>query len=129
MAMSLSGMDLSETPSGMPPPGQVPNFVNPPSRAGITTVIVSVTLALMIVFVTVRVYADVWVLRKMEKAGCACFLCPYKKMKGDFHRARMLILLQGCLLLQWYEDCANALYDESGAYHTQFRQHPSPTVQ
>lgn len=77
MAIDLSGLDLSETPSGMPPPGVIPNFVNPPSRAPIANVFVSLTLALMIMFVAVRFYADVWVLRKLEKAGCACFLFPY----------------------------------------------------
>lgn len=90
--MDLSGLDLSETPSGTPPAGVIPNFVNPPSRAPIANAFVTVTLALMIIFVAFRFYADVWVLRKLEKAGCACFLYP-STAEGDYYRAGMLILL------------------------------------
>lgn len=125
--MDMSGLNLSETPSGVPPPGVIPNFVNPPTRAPIANVFVSVTLALMIIFVAFRFYADVWVLRKLEKAGCTCFLYPFNT-ESDCHRVDMLILFQGYLLLQWYEGCAKSLEDDFEAYPTLYRQHPYPTV-
>ena len=66
-------MDLSKIPASDPPPGIVPNFNDPPSRRPVATVMVSVTLALMVLFVVLRLYADLWVLRKLEKASCAYF--------------------------------------------------------
>ncbi|KAL9608749.1 MAG: hypothetical protein Q9167_006421 [Letrouitia subvulpina] len=69
----LSTMDLSQVPSQKPPPGVNPNFVNPPTRAPITKAIVTVTLVLMIVFVLLRLYADIGINRKLEKAGSINF--------------------------------------------------------
>lgn len=76
-------MDLSKTPSGKPPPGVIPNFIDPPSQGPIAQTFVTVTLLLMIVFVALRVYADVWISQKLERAGCGCF--PSSTPNEDFH--------------------------------------------
>lgn len=53
---ALAGMDLSKIPAVAPPPGVVPNFVNPPSQAYIPKIVIYVTLPLMVIFLGMRLY-------------------------------------------------------------------------
>lgn len=48
--------DLSKIPAMKPPPGEIPNFVDPPSIGNAIIIVNVVFLALMLGFVTVRVY-------------------------------------------------------------------------
>ena len=81
-------MDPTKTPSGMPPPGVTPNFIDPPNQASIATVFVTVTLALMIVMVAFRVHADIWISRKLESAGCACLLFSFSHSQGTLSQSK-----------------------------------------
>lgn len=46
---------LAGTPAGVPPPGVVPNFVNPHKNSPTLIAVGSVSLALMVCFVAVRI--------------------------------------------------------------------------
>lgn len=48
--------NLDNTPALMPPPGVVPNFVNPESRAIHWRIVLCATLALTLAFVAFRLY-------------------------------------------------------------------------
>lgn len=63
-------MDFSQIPSQKPPPGIYSNFVDPPTQAHTDTVVVTVTLTLMIIMVSFRLYVDIAINRKLEKVGC-----------------------------------------------------------
>ncbi|KAI1175953.1 hypothetical protein F4777DRAFT_548569 [Nemania sp. FL0916] len=65
-------MDLSQIPSAPPPPGVIPNFVNPPSIAPICRIVIAVTLPLMAIFLILRIYVRVAVSKKL---GIDDFLC------------------------------------------------------
>lgn len=68
----LSSADLTQIPSGNAPPGITPNFVNPETRAPITVIVVTVSLALMVTFVALRLYVEIGINRRVERAGCKC---------------------------------------------------------
>ncbi|KAH8898416.1 hypothetical protein GQ53DRAFT_817688 [Thozetella sp. PMI_491] len=53
----LAGLDLSKIPSVAPPPGVVPNFIDPPSQAYISRDATYVTLPPMVVFLALRIYS------------------------------------------------------------------------
>lgn len=49
-------MDLSNVPALAPPPGVVPNFVNPESLAPLCLIVIAFTLPLMVLFLALRLY-------------------------------------------------------------------------
>lgn len=57
-------MDLSQIPTGQPPEGVTPNFVDPPSLATLYRVIIWIFMPLMSVLVAVRLGTR---LRQMHK--------------------------------------------------------------
>ncbi|KAH8901739.1 hypothetical protein GQ53DRAFT_740474 [Thozetella sp. PMI_491] len=59
MASDSGGIDWTEIPSGIPPPGVTPNFANPESNAYITRDVMYGFLPLMIVFLVLRIYARI----------------------------------------------------------------------
>ena len=60
-------MDPTNPPALIPPPGVIPDFVHPESRAVYTVVISAVCLALMGVFVSIRVYSRIYITRAWTK--------------------------------------------------------------
>ncbi|KUI61111.1 hypothetical protein VP1G_08288 [Cytospora mali] len=54
--LNMSTYDPSQFPSMTPPAGVTPNFVDPPTRAPATRVVICVTLFLMLLFVCLRIY-------------------------------------------------------------------------
>lgn len=48
---------LAKTPAGKPPPGVVPNFIDPPSRAPRATAAIVVLLTVMVVILSMRMYS------------------------------------------------------------------------
>lgn len=63
--------NLGNLPSAPPPPGVIPNFVNPETRAPILKIVTSIMLPLMMVFVLLRLYSNIWISRKLEKSDCS----------------------------------------------------------
>ncbi|KAF7171688.1 hypothetical protein CNMCM5623_004002 [Aspergillus felis] len=52
------GTDFCAIPAAQPPPGQTPNFVNPPSLAGATIAVTTVTLTWAVLFTVARLYTN-----------------------------------------------------------------------
>ncbi|KAI4087742.1 MAG: hypothetical protein LQ348_001257 [Seirophora lacunosa] len=75
--MSLPpGMDPSMTPIGAPPPGVIPNFDNPDSRAGASTAVIMFFTVLMVLFVIVRMYTKLFISRSRGWDDYVCvFAC------------------------------------------------------
>ena len=70
MSQSIDLAQLALTPAGVPPPGVVPDFVHPHSN-GLTLIIVgSVSVALMMCFVTVRIYSKVMIVGNFSPDDC-----------------------------------------------------------
>lgn len=64
-----------------PPPGQVSNFIDSPSRGYLLTAIGSVVLALQILFFSLRMYSRMFVARKLRWDDCKSnIICECWKM-------------------------------------------------
>lgn len=70
------GTDLSKVPIGPPPPGVIPNFVNPKSTAGEATAVTIVFTIVMLLFVLVRMYTKIFVSRSRGWDDCTCAVNP-----------------------------------------------------
>ena len=70
MAQSIDSAQLAHIPAGVPPPGVVPNFVNPHSNAPILITVGSVSVALMMCFVAVRIYSKAMIVGKFSADDC-----------------------------------------------------------
>ncbi|KAL2289558.1 hypothetical protein FJTKL_01820 [Diaporthe vaccinii] len=57
--------NLSHIPAAAPPPGVIPNFVNPPSQANMPRIFTYVTLPLMILFLALRIYARAVIMHRI----------------------------------------------------------------
>ena len=66
-------LDYSKIPSAAPPPGVIPNFVNPETNAPMTTIVITILLPLTLLFVSMRVYSNLWVSHKFYKSDCGHF--------------------------------------------------------
>ncbi|MCJ1465350.1 hypothetical protein MMC07_003968 [Pseudocyphellaria aurata] len=67
-------MDPSNIPLGPPPPGVIPNFVNPESRAYETIITVTICLAFMMPFFLLRIYSRVFVTRSVGWDDYTCVI-------------------------------------------------------
>ncbi|KAE8350515.1 hypothetical protein BDV28DRAFT_162899 [Aspergillus coremiiformis] len=64
MSSSLPpGTDLCSIPAAIPPPGQTPNFVDPPTLAAATIAVSAITIALATLFTAARLYTNIRKLR------------------------------------------------------------------
>jgi hypothetical protein len=61
---------LENLPAGIPPPGVLPNFINPPSRDVELIVLNTIFLTLMWTVVLIRLYAKGRILRTMGWDDC-----------------------------------------------------------
>ncbi|KAI1462046.1 hypothetical protein F4805DRAFT_411862 [Annulohypoxylon moriforme] len=68
----LDGIDIWTTPSIPPPPGVVPNFVNPPSRGPMIRAGMYSILPIMVAFVVLRIYTRA---RLTHALGSDDYLC------------------------------------------------------
>lgn len=66
----MSGSDLSQIPSAAPPPGVVPNFIDPPSQANVPRIFTYVTLPPMILFLAMRMYVRIFVTHTIGLDDC-----------------------------------------------------------
>jgi hypothetical protein len=64
-------MDLDTTPAAAPPPGVVPNFVDPESRAHVTVSISAVMILLVFIFAGGRVVHNGFIMRSLKMDDCA----------------------------------------------------------
>lgn len=66
----MSGIDFSQIPSAAPPPGVIPNFIDPPSQADIPRIITYVTLPPMLLFLALRNYTRIFITGKLGLDDC-----------------------------------------------------------
>lgn len=65
----MSAFDLM-LPAGIPPPGVIPNFVNPESRGPVSVIVCTIAMVLMISFVMIRFYAKLGIIRRRNWDDC-----------------------------------------------------------
>ncbi len=65
-----SSYDLSQVPGLAPPPGVIPNFVDPYTRGPLLLALTTVAMGIMYVFVTARLYCKFYVQRKLSWDDC-----------------------------------------------------------
>ncbi len=58
--------DPSQIPALQPPPGVIPNFNDPYTRGPVLIALSAVAIAIMYLFVIIRLYCKVWVHRKVS---------------------------------------------------------------
>ena len=61
---------LARTPAGIPPPGVVPNFASPHTSGPTLIAVGSVSVAIMMCSVAVRIYTKVVIVRKYSPDDC-----------------------------------------------------------
>ena len=80
MESSMTWADLQDQPLMPPPPGRVPNFVHPESRAWEINVAASICLPLIALFAAMRFYAKAVILKNWKwddgKLAALCPVCP-----------------------------------------------------
>lgn len=74
--MDYAMLDPTMTPSRPPPTGVIPNFVHPASNAHISVIVTSIMLPLVLVFVSLRVYSNLWINRRFAGSDCKYSLPP-----------------------------------------------------
>ena len=79
------GTDLSRVPGLQPPPGVVPNFVNPESRAHATIVGNGVATGIMMVFVITRMYTKLFISKAFGWEDCTQTLLSILCLKISAH--------------------------------------------
>jgi hypothetical protein len=72
MDLSLypSNVDLTKIPALDPPPGVTPDFVDPATRANLTLVSCAGIVAVMILFVMLRMYTKIYVIQTTGWDDC-----------------------------------------------------------
>ena len=70
MVHSIDPAQLALAPAGIPPPGIVPNFVHPHSNGSTLIIVGSVSVALMMCFVAVRIYTKVMIVGNFGPDDC-----------------------------------------------------------
>ena len=66
----LTPEQLAQTPAGVPPPGVIPNLVNPYSESYILITVGGVLMVTMFLFVALRLYVKMRVQRKFTGDDC-----------------------------------------------------------
>lgn len=66
----LTPEQMAATPAGMPPPGVIPNLVNPDTRGPVLIIVGTIFMALMLVFATLRYYTKFFTVRKTSWDDC-----------------------------------------------------------
>lgn len=60
----------SDLPAMPPPPGVTPNFVNPQNRTDVYVVVYTIFSSLVVLFVSLRFYAKIWITRSVGWDDC-----------------------------------------------------------
>lgn len=95
MANPLAGLtpaELAQTPALMPPPGVMPNFIDPPGTLeAVTNATMAICFALTTIFVFVRLLTKYCVDRSLQWEDCQC----YEPFSLASRRSRKLTCFQG----------------------------------
>ena len=89
MADANGPLSLADIPAAPPPPGVIPNYVNPYSEGPVLIIVGSIFVAIMLLFVSVRIYTKVKIVGKSSPDDCmSVSKCP----------RRMLIAADTCVI-------------------------------
>lgn len=89
MADANGPLSLADVPAAPPPPGVIPNYVNPYSEGSVLIIVGSIFVAIMLLFVSVRIYTKVKIVGKSSPDDCMSVSnCP----------RRILIATDTCLI-------------------------------
>ncbi|KAH7090473.1 hypothetical protein FB567DRAFT_519937 [Paraphoma chrysanthemicola] len=69
-----STMDMTKIPAAIPPPGVIPNFINPASRAHGSIVTCALLTAFMLVFLVLRMNTKIFILKQVGWDDFFCVL-------------------------------------------------------
>ena len=67
---NITPAQLASIPAGPPPPGVIPNFVNPPSDGYILIVVGSLLMTVMFLLATLRFYTKIFVVKNTTWDDC-----------------------------------------------------------
>jgi hypothetical protein len=65
-----AGIDWSQIPSGAPPPGETPNFIDPVKNSSTNLIVISILLPITVIVVGLRAYCNFWLDRKRVYSDC-----------------------------------------------------------
>ncbi len=66
----LTPEQLALTPAAAPPPGVVPNLIDPPSIGHVMIIVGSVLMFAMLIFAALRFYTKIFITRKSSWDDC-----------------------------------------------------------
>jgi hypothetical protein len=69
-----SKMDMTKTPAAIPPPGVIPNFINPESRARGSIISCAILTAVMLAFLILRMNTKIFILKSVGWEDFFCIL-------------------------------------------------------
>ena len=91
MAMSLpSGVPLDRVPGLQPPPGVIPNFVNPENYQNKVIAECTIFLTIATIFTAAKLYTRAFIIKSIAWEDC--------KYRLSLPEKHLLIYLQMCLL-------------------------------
>ena len=67
---NFTSEQLAMTPAGMPPPGVVPNLVNPSTRAPILLIVGSILMTFMLIIASMRFITKIYIVRHTTWDDC-----------------------------------------------------------
>lgn len=67
----MSSLDPSQIPAMTPPDGVIPNFVDAETRAPAARIVACIGLAMMLSFITLRIYIRIKMKSNFEADDCA----------------------------------------------------------
>ena len=67
---SLAGIDPFTTPTNTPPPGQQPNFTDPPSSQDRLVAVGVLCLTVAIIFISARTFVKMYIIKKAQIEDC-----------------------------------------------------------
>ena len=73
MEPTPNAVQIAQMPAALPPPGVKPNPVDPYTTGPIAIVICSILLFIMLVFVSIRLYVKLKIVRKFTPDDCKYF--------------------------------------------------------
>ncbi|CAD6591540.1 MAG: hypothetical protein ASARMPREDX12_005214 [Alectoria sarmentosa] len=88
MADANGPLSLADIPAAPPPPGVIPNYVNPYSEGPVLIIVGSIFVAIMLLFVSVRIYTKVKIVGKSSPDDYTCVIAAVRNA------------LQGCRIIK-----------------------------
>ena len=73
MSSPIPGVPIQELPALKPPPGERPNFINPPSYEHTLVILEGIFVPLMLLVVSMRLYVRAKIMKKWGLDDCELY--------------------------------------------------------